>query len=168
MTLKRLAAAAREESFISLLEANRGILHKVIGAYAWEREDQQDLSQEIVTQLWRSYARYDQSRPFATWMYQVCLNVAISWKRKQRNLASASIDLAESVAARSGPNLEAVALYQLVDRLDEVSRAIFLLSMEDRSHAEIGQMLGITPGNVAVRLSRIRKQLQMELNPENE
>ena len=66
------------ESFQTLLQAHRGIVAKVAGTYAWHPDDRDDLMQDIAAQLWRAWPNYDPARPFATWMYRIALNVAIS------------------------------------------------------------------------------------------
>ncbi|MCL7714328.1 sigma-70 family RNA polymerase sigma factor [Stenotrophomonas sp. CPCC 101365] len=67
--------------FTELLQRHRGILLKVAGSYARQREDREDLAQEIAAQLWRAWPGYDPARPFSTWMYRIALNVAISQLR---------------------------------------------------------------------------------------
>lgn len=65
----------RKERFVALLAENRLRLQKVVATYGVTREDREDLGQEILAQLWRSFSSYDPARPFATWMYRVALNV---------------------------------------------------------------------------------------------
>ncbi|NNF17632.1 MAG: sigma-70 family RNA polymerase sigma factor [Gammaproteobacteria bacterium] len=73
-----------QNRFSELLERLQGIVGKVAGTYCWHPDDRDELSQEIVTQLWRSFAKFDDSQTFSTWMYRVALNVSISWLRRHR------------------------------------------------------------------------------------
>lgn len=74
---------AASDRFISLLEENRKIVYKVAATYSRNPADREDLAQEIVVQLWRSFACYDEGYRFSTWMYRVALNVAISFYRRE-------------------------------------------------------------------------------------
>lgn len=163
--------AGTQATFQSLLDSHKRILYKVVGTFAWREEDQQDLVQEIKIQLWRSFPKYDQARTFSTWMYQVALNTAISWSRRNQRhgarLADA-IDLTEipDPADQTVGGLESgdsEDLYRLIRGLDEFNRALLMLYIDERTHAEIGEILGISAGNVATKLSRLKERLRLEV-----
>src|SRR6185503_6542022 len=91
-----------QERFLSLLDEHRKILYKVAHSYCRNPADRADLVQEIATQLWRSFGRYDDRQRFSTWMYRVALNVAISWVRtesRRRRHTAPSDDSILEVAA---------------------------------------------------------------------
>lgn len=156
--------ADRQALFEAHLDGHKGIIFKVVGTFAWQQADQQDLAQEITLQLWSSFAKYDSRRPFATWMYQVALNTAISWSRKsrRRSLLLVPSEDAHNIAAEVADDPHALDLYRLIGSLDELDRALLLLHLEERTHAEIGEILGITANNVAVKLTRIKNRLRLE------
>jgi RNA polymerase sigma-70 factor (ECF subfamily) len=102
-------------------------------------------------------------------MYQVALNTAISWSRKAKlrnQRVTTGEDLNEFPDKRPG-NSDSQALYHLIESLDELSRALLLLTIDERSHAEIGEILGITPTNVAVKLNRLKTRLRTEVQQYN-
>src|SRR5438874_11773596 len=72
------------EPFVAALAAHKKIVYKVARLYCANEADQQELTQEIVIQLWRSFARFDGRSKLSTWMYRVALNVAISYVRAER------------------------------------------------------------------------------------
>ena len=92
----------------------------------------------------------------------IALNTAISWSRKKRlrDLHSASLVTAEGRASLESQEIS--DLYCIIDSLDELNRALLLLYLEEKSHAEIAEVLGITPINVATRLSRLKEKLRKE------
>ncbi len=157
------------ERFWELLERHRGIVFKVANSYARLPEDRADLAQEIAAQLWRAFPRYDAARPFATWMYRVALNVGISSLRAlgaERSVVA--LDAAhEAIATPEGPSLEDVErirrLERAIARLDPLSRALLLLYLEERSYAEIAEILGISETNVGTKLARLRLRMRDEL-----
>ena len=135
---------------------------RVVRTYCRHRDDQQDLAQEIRVELWRAFPKYDESRSFSTWMYRIALNVAISWTRRTavRHRHTTPLTDAGAEPATSAPTEEIQTLYRLIDGLDPLNRALLLLYLEDLSHAEIGEVLGITPNNVAVKLGRLKQRLR--------
>src|ERR1700691_6408724 len=78
-----MAMAGIQESFQALVEEQKRILYKVCHSYCRNRDDREDLAQEIIVQLWRSFGRFDERYRFSTWMYRIALNVAISFYRRE-------------------------------------------------------------------------------------
>lgn len=156
----------RQRQFETLLHEHRGIVFKVASVYARGREDRGDLAQEIAVQLWRSFAGYDPARAkFSTWMYRVALNVAISHARRSardaplESLGHGHLELPGD-ADVAQPDERLALLYAFIGQLDPLNRALILLYLEDRSHAEIAQVLGISESNVATKIGRIRQKLR--------
>ncbi|MES1245047.1 MAG: sigma-70 family RNA polymerase sigma factor [Acidobacteriota bacterium] len=158
---------AGDERFVALLEEHKRILYKIANAYCADPEDRQDLVQEIVIQLWRSFPRYDERLKFSTWMYRIGMNVAISAlrsrKRRGRETVALEADILDvSALGEVGDDFRLVQ--QLVSRLDEMSRALLVLYLEGYSHAEIAEILGISVTNVGTRINRIKNRLREERN----
>jgi RNA polymerase sigma-70 factor (ECF subfamily) len=158
-----------EARFLALLEAHHKIILKVASVYCWDAEERHDLIQEITMQLWRAFPSYDTRRVFSTWMYRVALNVAISFARKTGRrrrimtpLETAGIDLP---ADARGPDERLEALYRCMKGLDPFSRALLTLYLDDRSHREIADVLGISETNVATKIGRLKQRLRSELAP---
>jgi RNA polymerase sigma factor (sigma-70 family) len=165
MNTKNSEVMSRQQRFESLLNEHIGIVFRVIRTYTRTQEDQQDLAQEIKLQVWSSFGSYNESVRFSTWMYRVALNTAISWTRKTSLRTRYSAPLEENLAAPSHPTEETQVLYQLINQLDPLNRALLMLYLDDQSYAEIGDVLGITPANVATKISRIKQQLRNLANP---
>jgi RNA polymerase sigma-70 factor (ECF subfamily) len=162
---------AHQRQFEALLQEHRGIVFKVASVYAQGREDRNDLAQEIAVQLWRSFASFDAARAkFSTWMYRVALNVAISHARRTTRderlepLDAAHLQLPGD-ADVAQPDERLAALYAFIGRLDPLNRALILLYLEDRSQAEIAQVLGISETNVATKIGRIKQRLRGQMAP---
>jgi RNA polymerase sigma factor (sigma-70 family) len=81
LTATTLTQVDAETQFAELLERHRGIVFKVAATYCRNPADREDIAQEIVTQLWRAFPKFDATRTFSTWMYRIALNVAISFVR---------------------------------------------------------------------------------------
>ncbi|MBK9544082.1 MAG: RNA polymerase sigma factor [Bacteroidetes bacterium] len=154
------------DQFIALIQQNKRILFKICNSYCRDRSDREDLAQEIVYQLWRSFATYNANFKFSTWMYRVALNVAISFYRKdrrQKNVHVLSETLIEIENEQEDDLEENIQRLQgFILELKELDRALILLYLEDKSYGEISEILGITVTNVATKLSRIKEQLKLK------
>lgn len=164
------------EQFAALLREHRRIVFRVANVYARNPHDRDDLAQEIAAQLWRSFGSFDARRAkFTTWMYRVALNVAISYTRSASRSGANQVEPLdamhlETVAAAGSVQHEAMerdqriaALHAFVARLDALNRALVLLYLEDRSYAEIADVLGISETNVATKLNRIKQKLRADM-----
>lgn len=156
--------------FTELLQRHRGILVKVAGSYARQREDREDLAQEIAAQLWRAWPGYDPARPFSTWMYRIALNVAISQLRgraRTPTLQTAADDPLETLpdpAAHDPDRAQQVErLYRFIHALPPLDRALMLLHLEECPQREIAEVLGLSATNVATKIGRLKARLRNEL-----
>lgn len=158
------------ERFAELLERHRGIVLKVAYSYCSHPDERADLAQEIAAQLWRAFPRYDEDRSFSTWMYRIALNVAISHLRNdsQRRQRSVPLDesLGEAAPAVDGPESGEPLrlLHRFIARQDPLNRALLLLYLEDRSHREIAEVLGISEANVATKISRLKQRMRTDFS----
>lgn len=156
-------STADDDQFLALLDAHKGILHKVANAYAWNPEDRADLLQDMTVQLWRSHGRFDGRCRFSTWMYRIALNVAISFRRDEhartRPLVAGEEQLLQ-LSEDSPPDAELAFLRRFIEGLGGLDRALLLLYLEDQSHGEIAEVLGISPGHVATKLHRLKQRLR--------
>ncbi len=127
-------------------------------------DDQQDLFQEIVCQLWKSYDTFRNESQFSTWMYRVAINTAIVFLRKEKRkvdkyeIASENIKEDESDSHVKESQLE--HFYKAVHKLEKIDKAIIFYQLEGFSHKEIGENLGISEGNARVKLNRAKEKLK--------
>jgi RNA polymerase sigma factor (sigma-70 family) len=157
------------EQFVRLIQDNRGIVFKICNSYCRNASDREDLAQEIIYQLWRSYAMFNATYTFSTWMYRIALNTAISFYRKEKTTASFShitehlVDIKEP---EDNPATEQniVLLQQFINELKDLDKALVLLYLEEKSHREIADIIGITETNVATKIGRIKTILKQKFS----
>lgn len=155
----------KEQKFISLIEAHQGLIHKVCLMYEGDRDARNDLFQEIVLQLWRSFDSFRGESKITTWMYRIALNTAISGYRKQ-NRHIKTEDLSErhfNISGHEDAEAEqenAQKLQWAIRKLSEIERAMVMMTLEEVPYEEIAETIGITQNNVRVRMNRIREKLR--------
>ena len=155
---------AKEHEFLTRIDSHKGILYKVSKMYMDSRDDQQDLFQEIICQLWKVYDTFRGESQFSTWMYRVAINTAIVFLKKEKrkvdkyDIPSENIREEENEATLKESQLE--HFYKAVQKLDPIDKAILFYQLEGFSHREIGQNLGISEGNARVKLNRAKDRLK--------
>jgi len=157
---------AIEAHFIQQINQNLAIVHKVCRIYFTDPDDRKDLMQEMMYQLWRSYPHFGGRSLFSTWMYRVCLNTALTYRRNRRKERTESLSLAHQEVAvdKSESREEEVSmLFKAIAKLTALNKAIVLLYLENLSYDEIAEITGLTRSNVSVRLVRIKKELEILL-----
>ncbi|WP_264553049.1 RNA polymerase sigma factor [Flavobacterium sp. N2038] len=154
----------KEQEFLSKMERHKGILYKVSKMYMDNSDDQQDLFQEIVCQLWKSYDSFRNESQFSTWMYRVAINTAIVFLKKEKRkvdkyeITSENIKEDESDSQLKESQLD--HFYKAVQKLEKIDKAIIFFQLEGFSHKEIGENLGISEGNARVKLNRAKEKLK--------
>ena len=154
----------RDRIFAEWLAGHKGILFKVVHAYAFEHADRQDLFQEVAVQVWRSVDAFRGDSSVPTWMYRVALNTALAWTRKEgrhqrgkKQLEVAEGQLTTASAEKRDPRLE--WLYHQIAQLKDVDRSVALLLLDGFSYKEIASIVGLTESNVGVKINRIKSAL---------
>ncbi|MFC4210276.1 RNA polymerase sigma factor [Pedobacter lithocola] len=154
-----------ETLFLSLINQHKAIIHKVSKMYMDDAEHQRDLFQEIVLQLWKAYPTFKGNSKFSTWMYRVSLNTALVYFKKDNRKVD-KIPLTENIDVpdtnESELKEEKLAyLYKAVQELNSVEKALIFLFLENQTHREIAENLGISEVNARVKLNRTKEKLQL-------
>lgn len=153
-----------ENIFLTLINQHKAIIHKISKMYMNGAEEQRDLFQEIVLQLWKAYPTFKGNSKFTTWMYRVSLNAAlIYFKRDNRKVDKTPLDEnidVIDVNESEGKEEKLAYLYSAVQELNVIEKALIFLFLENQSHREIAENLGISEVNARVRLNRTKEKLQ--------
>ena len=139
------------------------MIYKVCRIYAYTTADREDLFQEIVIQLWNAYPKFRGESKFSTWLYKVALNTAITGLRKKKDFIESRepAQLPERISEEStGREDEILQLHEAIGQLNQVEKAIMMLYIEDRSYEEMEEILGMSQGNLRVKMNRIKEKLR--------
>jgi len=162
-------ANEQEKLFKQWLEEYKNLIFKVVRAYAKSQQDQDDLFQEILLQLWLSIPRFEGEAKETTWIYKVALNTSLVWKRtekrKRKKLRTEALNIqeisqAKSDCDKSSQNQQILGqVYDSIRQLAKSESSIVLLYLDGLSYDEIADVLGISKSNVGARLNRAKKKL---------
>lgn len=153
----------KEAQFLDLVDQHQGILHKICRLYRNTALEREDLFQDIMYQLWKSYPSFRGEARFSSWMYRVALSTAIA-KYKKPSLQT-TYDLKKEPAAESIESTDQQeALRSAIKRLNPIEKAVMSLYLDDYKYEEMAEILGISVSLVGVKLNRIKKKLKELLN----
>ena len=153
----------QQRIFEEWLAQHKGLLFKVVRAYAFNSHDQDDLFQEMTTQVWNSVPRYRGDSAVSTWIYRVAFYSAIGWSKKEKRHRDKHQEIQREdrlLSQRTNPeNPQLEWLYEQIAQLDEIDRSLTLLMLDGFSYREIGKTMGLSQNYVGVKLNRIKKRL---------
>jgi RNA polymerase sigma-70 factor, ECF subfamily len=163
---------SEEQRFINLINEHQGLVHKICIMYENDPDARNDLFQEIVLQLWKSFHTFRGEAKISTWMYRIALNTAISGYRKQtRNVKTEDLrELHFNISENNSGNEREEDFQKLqwaIRQLSEVERAMIMMALEEVPYEEIAETIGITQNNVRVRMNRIREKLKKLMTAES-
>ena len=160
--------AELESLFGSWIGEHRGILARVARSFAGSADEAQDVEQEMMLQLWVSLPSFrGQSKP-STWIYRVCLNTALTWRRgdsRRRRHVESRPDMADVAAPAASPAESAgdreilERLYEAVRAVPALDRALLLMLLDGVPYREMSEVTGMSENHVGVALTRARRRL---------
>ncbi|WP_162126103.1 RNA polymerase sigma factor [Flavobacterium phycosphaerae] len=159
-----------EQSFVKQLKENQNIIHKICRLYTNGEDAHNDLFQEITIQLWKAFPKFRGESKFSTWAYRVALNTAITLYRKStRSINTVTYEGQFHFISQEEYNHEEEEqlklMYQAVQQLNDIEKALVFLYLEDKDYTEISETLGISEVNARVKMNRIKGKLKKILNP---
>ena len=149
-----------EKEFTELLYQNQGIVHKICNLYFNTRTDKEDYKQELIIRLWKAFPSFKNQSKFSTWMYRVCLNAAIDIIRKEKiqpKFVKYEYDDFITISdSKSELSENQQKLYQAINTLSDIDKAIITLYLDEFSYKEIAEIMGISESNTGVKINRIK------------
>ncbi|MBB6370436.1 RNA polymerase sigma factor [Chryseobacterium shigense] len=158
-----------EQEFLDKIEKHKGIIFKISKMYMSEKEDRNDLFQEITYQIWKAYPHFRGESEFSTWLYRIALNTAIIFLKteKKRSFISNEDFSGYKIIQDDydyGKEEKLAQMYEAVRQLNSIDKAFIFYYLEDFSGKEIAEQMGISEGNARVRMNRAKNKLKDILN----
>lgn len=162
--------SSKTEIFLSVIETHKGIIYKIANSYCSDKDDKNDLVQDIILKLWQAFDSYNDEFKYSTWIYRVALNTAISNYRKEKVKE-------KYLTTNPGPFFEIaehdnsveneskfILLQQFISELKELDKALMLLYLEEKNYKEIAEIVGISESNVGTKIGRIKGLLKKKFS----
>jgi RNA polymerase sigma-70 factor (ECF subfamily) len=171
-----MAAQEQEAIFRRWLDEHIGLMLKLVRGCAASPQDQDDLFQEVLLQMWSSIPAFRGEAKETTWIYRVAFNTTLAWRRGERRRREGHerfLRLGESAQSQpshvaSSPEQEIVErLYAAIRQLPKIDAALALMHLDGLSYQEMAEVVGISENYIGVKLHRIRHQLADQLKGAN-
>lgn len=157
----------KEAEFVRIIKENEGVIFKITTMYTYNRDDQKDLYQDVVYQLWKSFDSFRAESKFSTWMYRIGLNTALTRLKKSKRMGNpVSIDkVILQQTENYNPEFEEKLklMYAHIKQLNVLEKGLMLLLLEGKKYEEIAEITGLSPSNVGTRISRIKQKLKQQI-----
>lgn len=158
----------KKEIFTSAIKKNESFIYKIASVYTNNTEDRNDLVQEIIYQLWKSFDTFKQKSTLSTWIYRVALNVALyQLKLSKKRVLTIPIDeqILNNHEIDNSENDEEWKIFkQQIDNLNLLDKGIVMLYLDNKNYDEIAEIIGISKSNVGTKLLRIKEKLKSQIN----
>lgn len=154
-----------QNDFLSIIDENQKIISRYCLMYTNELMTFEDLYQETIYNLWKSYQSFKGNCKSSTWVYRVTINTCITYIRLKYQRGHhleliKAINVPEEIAADNHKS----ELYGMISRLSMIDRSIIMLWLDEKSYSEIAETLGISETNVGSRLNRAKDKLKQMFN----
>ena len=158
-----------QQEFLHKIEKHKGIIFKISKMYMDHNDDREDLFQEITYQVWKAYSGFRGESEFSTWLYRIALNTAIVFlKSEKKRRFINNEDFTEYKIIEDDYDVEKEeklsAMYKAINQLNPIDKAFIFYYLEDFSGKEIADQMGISEGNVRVKMNRAKNKLKDILN----
>lgn len=158
----------KKELFVKSIQENERLIYKVASFYTDCKDDREDLIQEIIYNLWKSFETFKHNSSLSTWMYRIAMNVAIfHLKKSKAKITTIPIDLEVMNFPEICIDDFEEKLYKLqkhIKDLNLLDKGILMLYLENKSHEEIAEIVGISKTNVGTKMSRIKDKLRLQVS----
>ncbi len=165
--------ANKEEQFKQVIAENDDRILRICRYYAPSNEEQKDIYQEILINIWKSLANFRGEAALSTWIYRVAVNTALSFTGKAFKRMKLHVDFETKNLSSLGNDeefeqkiREEEQLNQLQTELNQLSvidKALVSLILEGLSMREIADIIGITEPNARVKIHRIKEMLRKKM-----
>lgn len=163
----------KEEQFNQLIADNSDRIKRICSYYNSNVDDQKDMYQEVLVNIWKSLDNFRGDAAISTWIYRVAVNTSLSFTGKaykhMKLMVKADNQYLSSVLDDEGLDHKLTEERQLehlqneLNLLSVIDKALISLMLEGLSMKEIAEVIGITESNVKVKIHRVKRQLKTKL-----
>ena len=151
-----------KEEFTEIYNIHAPQVLRMCRGYAVDDDEAQDLLQETFVKVWQNLSDFRGEAKLSTWIYRIAVNTCLSYLRSPKNKKPAEFtDTIERVEVNDGAEKEAEvqSLYSAIRKLPEADRLIMTMLLEEIPYEEIAATMDVSPGNLRVKIHRIKQQL---------
>jgi RNA polymerase sigma-70 factor (ECF subfamily) len=165
----------KEQHFSEIYFTFKDKIHRICYGYIYEKEQVEDLFQEIMINIWNSLDRFRGDSAIGTWIYRIAVNTALLYNKKTKFYNKHNVpvnDFSTEIKAvdpddYNSRNEELRMLGKCISQLEKNDRLIISLILENLTYEQVSEIIGITPNHVGVKVNRIKRKLMSLINDMN-
>jgi len=145
------------------------VLQMCLGYSQGDYDKASDLSQEVFIKVWTHLDSFKGLSSYKTWIYRITVNTCLQLIRKEKKNNTLQIDSKhyQLIEESKTDCTEAInQLYKAIGQLNKLDRLVIMMVLEGQGYEDIGEVLGIQPTNIRVKIHRIKKRLKKILDHE--
>ena len=136
-------------------------------SYSNDRDLAKDLTQETFIQVWTNLSKFRNEASIGTWIFRIASNICLRQIEKSKKNITSELPFQIEEKQEESNDAQIAFLYKCISELPETDRLIISLVLEEQPQKEIADILGISEGNIRVKIHRIKQLLTKKFN-ENE
>ena len=157
--------------FERLYKDYHAMVHQVCMGFVKGQKDQaKDLTQETFINTWRALDNFKGASGYKTWIYRITVNTCLKYIRDHKKKDQVTFDQHENIQAHEEQapveDPKHNQLYMAIGQLEELDRLIIMMVLDELNYEEISEVVGISDGNLRVKIHRIKKRLKKILENE--
>ncbi len=171
-------SSMKEDKFNKIVQENSERIRRICRYYNSNVQDQDDMFQEILINIWKSLENFRGDASISTWIYRIAVNTALTFTGKAYKNMKLTInindvnqlnilDFDNDIESKEKLESQFEALQNELNILSVIDKSLISLTLEGLSMKEIAQVIGITESNVKVKIHRIKQQLKDNLRASN-
>ncbi|MBP7937301.1 MAG: RNA polymerase sigma factor [Phycisphaerae bacterium] len=159
----------QDARFKTVIEAHQDRIYRICCCYIRDEYERQDAYQEVLVRIWRNLPGFEGRSDLNTWIHRVTVNTCLSQlravQRRSRLIDDRPLD-DPHISPRAAPPVdhaledEVRRLHECIRRLSPLEKTLIALYLEDVDTREMSEILGISEGNLRVRLHRTKLKLK--------
>lgn len=163
----------KENQFKEIIDSNGDKIRRICRYYCPNAEDQKDMYQEVLVNIWKSLDKFRGDSTISTWIYRIAVNTSLSFSGKTfRNMKlylnkdplGMNVLLDEEELERKLQTEEQLERLEIsLNQLSVIDKTLISLVLEGLSMREIADVIGLTEPNVKVKIHRVKEQLKQIL-----
>jgi RNA polymerase sigma-70 factor, ECF subfamily len=167
----------KEEKFNKIVAENSDRIKRICSYYNSNPDDQKDMYQEVLVNIWKSLDNFRGDSAISTWIYRIAVNISLSYTGKSYKHMKLMVNVdtqnlntlldEENFEANQTEEKQFKQLQNELNMLSVIDKALISLVLEGLSMKEIADVIGITESNVRVKIHRIKAQLRTKLKGDN-
>jgi len=163
----------KEDRFNEIVSENGDRIQRICRYYNSNPENQKDMYQEVLVNIWKSLDNFKGNSSVSTWVYRVAVNTSLTFTGKAFKEMKLIVDVdAENfnhvidediLDSKQKQELQFEELQKELNLLSVIDKALISLMLEGLSMKEISDVIGITESNVKVKIHRVKENLRTKL-----